>query len=141
VAVVTLWALGAAKAYGLSQRESLPQHLGRIVTACVAGAVVGVAAAFATDAGRLAPIAGLAAALLVGLGALHLWDWTSVRRWRAKGRLTPNVVVVGATANAARLIESALTSREVNVLGIFDDRSDRVPSDLHGVPVLGDTAA
>src|ERR1019366_2380138 len=35
---------------------------------------------------------------------LHVWWWISVRRLRQSGRLTPNVVVVGATTNAERLI-------------------------------------
>ncbi len=71
----------------------------------------------------------------------HLGWWSSVRRWRAEGLLTPNVVLVGATRNAERLIAKMLDTREANVLGVFDDRLDRVPSTIHGVPVLGDTAA
>jgi Undecaprenyl-phosphate glucose phosphotransferase len=55
--------------------------------------------------------------------------------------LTPNIVVVGATGSAERLIKSMLASREANVLGVFDDRAARSPSALHGVPVLGDTQA
>ena len=76
-------------------------------------------------------------ALLLVHGAV----WLLIRRWRAEGRLTPNVVVVGATRNASRLIEAALKTRDVNVLGVFDDRLARAPADLHGVPVLGDTRA
>ncbi|OYX30518.1 MAG: hypothetical protein B7Y99_11575 [Caulobacterales bacterium 32-69-10] len=141
VAVATLWALSTLKAYAFTQRESLLSHLMRIASACGVGALAGLLVALATYPTGLVAALGLSAALLVAVGAVHLWDWTSVRRWRGQGRLTPNVVVVGATANAARLIQSALASREVNVLGIFDDRSDRVPKDLQGVPVLGDTAA
>jgi Undecaprenyl-phosphate glucose phosphotransferase len=73
------------------------------------------------------------------IGLLHgLW-WWGVQRGRATGRLTPNIVVVGATPTANRLIGAALRARDVNVLGIFDDRLDRAPRDLQGVPVLGDT--
>src|SRR6185312_14598561 len=70
---------------------------------------------------------------------LHMWQWLSVRRMRRSGRLTPNVVVVGATHNAERLIERALASRELAVLGVFDDRRGRAPDAIKGVPVLGDT--
>jgi Undecaprenyl-phosphate glucose phosphotransferase len=139
--VATLWALVLLKAYALTQRESLTRHLGRVLAACAVGAVGGLAVALVSDRTQLPFLLGLSAVLLAGLAGVHLWAWSSVRRWRAMGRLTPNVVVVGATANAARLIQSALASREVNVLGIFDDRSARSPSDLHGVPVLGDTHA
>jgi exopolysaccharide biosynthesis polyprenyl glycosylphosphotransferase len=40
-----------------------------------------------------------------------------------------------------RLIASALESRDVAVLGIFDDRAARAPAQIQGVPVLGDTSA
>ena len=134
-----IWGLSVARAYGLGQRETLPRHLARVGAAAILGACAAQLTALFEPAAQVAALtwAALAAA---GLLAAHAWAWTSVRRWRRLGRLTPNVVVVGATENAARLIESALASREVNVLGIFDDRRDRVPSSLKGVPVLGDTA-
>jgi lipopolysaccharide/colanic/teichoic acid biosynthesis glycosyltransferase len=56
--------------------------------------------------------------------------WTIIARGRQQGRLTPNIVVVGATANAERLIEAALRTGEVNVLGVFDDRLDRAPANI-----------
>jgi exopolysaccharide biosynthesis polyprenyl glycosylphosphotransferase len=37
------------------------------------------------------------------------------------------------------LIETALKTREVAVLGVFDDRLGRAPKEIAGVPVLGDT--
>jgi polysaccharide biosynthesis protein PslA len=49
--------------------------------------------------------------------------------------------VVGATGAAERLIAAALKSREVNILGVFDDRAARRPKDLRGVPVLGGSEA
>jgi len=137
---LTLWALRVARAYDMGQRETLIRHLTRILAACTLGACAAQLTALAESAGQAGVVAwaGLASC---GLLVAHTWAWSSVRRWRRNGRLTPNVVVVGATDNAARLIESALASREVNVLGIFDDRSDRVPPSLKGVPVLGDTNA
>ena len=77
----------------------------------------------------------------VVLGVAHLIARRLVRRWRVQGKLTPNVVVVGATDDARRLIRAALASREVAVLGVFDDRAGRAPPDICGVPVLGDTSA
>jgi polysaccharide biosynthesis protein PslA len=137
---LTLWGLRVARAYDLGQRESLPRHLGRVLAASVLGCCAAQLTALAESQGQMGVVAW-AALSTGGLVVCHAWAWTSVRRWRRNGRLTPNIVVVGATDNAARLIESALASREVNVLGIFDDRSDRVPSSLKGVPVLGDTNA
>jgi Undecaprenyl-phosphate glucose phosphotransferase len=69
-----------------------------------------------------------------------LW-WQRVRTWRAAGRLTPNIVLVGATDNARILIERAKASKQVAILGIFDDRIGRVPAEIGGVAVLGDTKA
>jgi Undecaprenyl-phosphate glucose phosphotransferase len=136
--VLLLWGLRVARAYGLGQREPLQRHLARVFAACVLGACAAQLTALFEPTAQTGALTWAALAT-AGLLLAHTWDWISVRRWRRMGRLTPNVVVVGATENAARLIESALSSREVNVLGIFDDRRDRVPSSLRGVPVLGDT--
>lgn len=140
VALAGLWALGALKAYGFGSRETLTRHLLKVAGACALATLAGLATA-ALAAPGLVPALDVAGLLFAGLAATHLWAWSSVRRWRRKGRLTPNIVVVGATDNAARLIDAALASGEVNVLGIFDDRSARSPAALNGVPVLGDTQA
>jgi exopolysaccharide biosynthesis polyprenyl glycosylphosphotransferase len=72
-----------------------------------------------------------------GLIVLHgLW-LTVIARWRRLGALSPNIVIVGATRNAQILIERALERRDMNVLGVFDDRLARSPDSVAGVPVLG----
>jgi Undecaprenyl-phosphate glucose phosphotransferase len=139
--LVTLWMLNSVRAYGLSARETLGRHLSRAVTAGLIGGLAGLIVAALTHLASPTVVALFALAMTAALVGAHLWAWTSVRHWRDQGKLTPNVVVVGATANAARLIESALATREVNVLGIFDDRTNRIPAALGGVPVLGDTHA
>jgi Undecaprenyl-phosphate glucose phosphotransferase len=139
--LAALWSLAAFRAYRFSSRETFSRHATRLAAVGLTTLCAGLAVAAVTDmraADRASAYAGVA---FVGVALAHAWAWRTVRRWRASGRLTPNGVVVGATENAARLIESALASREVNVLGIFDDRSARSPADLHGVPVLGDTHA
>ncbi len=71
---------------------------------------------------------------------LHaLWS-VMIHRWRASGALTPNVVLVGATRHAEGLIRLALQRRDINVLGVFDDRLARNPDAVAGVPVLGRAA-
>jgi Undecaprenyl-phosphate glucose phosphotransferase len=69
-----------------------------------------------------------------------LWH-VRLAHMRRTGKLMPNIVIVGATLNAARLIERAAETGEVAVLGVFDDRVGRVPTDIGGVAVLGDTEA
>ncbi len=49
-----------------------------------------------------------------------------------------HVAAVGATPAARRLIERLTATGEAAVLGVFDDRHDRIPDQIGGVPVLGD---
>ncbi|MNQ54521.1 UDP-glucose:undecaprenyl-phosphate glucose-1-phosphate transferase [compost metagenome] len=77
-------------------------------------------------------------AVLAVLTATHTVWSLLVARWRRGGTLTPNLVVVGATRHAERLIQEALQRRDLNVLGVFDDRLARSPHAVEGVPVLGE---
>ena len=72
-----------------------------------------------------------------GLVVLHSGWWALVRRWRGLHWLTPNLVLIGATSHAEQLVIEAIARRHINVLGIFDDRLNRSPLAVHGVPVLG----
>jgi Undecaprenyl-phosphate glucose phosphotransferase len=138
-----LLALPALDAYVFAHREPLPRHMLRVIAAFGAAATAALIVALTTAEAAdrdLFPVwtfMGLAPVLSV----LHLGWWTIIARGRRQGRLTPNVVIVGATANAQHLIEAAMRTGEINVLGIFDDRLDRAPDDILGVPVLGDTTA
>jgi len=139
-ALIVAWSLWAAHAYDFSTREGLTRHLARVGGGfLLAGAVL--LALFAgfrlaeTDMPHFLAWFGASLAILPGL---HCLWWLTVRRWRRTGRLTPNFVVVGATANAASLVEAALASREAAVLGVFDDRTSRAPNRLNGVAMLGD---
>ncbi|MDZ4362232.1 exopolysaccharide biosynthesis polyprenyl glycosylphosphotransferase [Brevundimonas sp.] len=75
--------------------------------------------------------------VLITLYGLHIAWSDIVGRWRRSGALTPNIVLVGATRHAEALIREALKRRDINVLGIFDDRLARSPTAIEGVPVLG----
>jgi Undecaprenyl-phosphate glucose phosphotransferase len=139
-AVTALIALRALGAYEFPRQQSLPRHLSRAALALGASLAVTLAAVLLS--GQAAPftlwaLAGATAAL----AALQAVWWSVIARGRQQGRLTPNIVVVGATANAERLIDAAMRTGEVNVLGVFDDRLDRAPDNIMGVPVLGDTTA
>jgi Undecaprenyl-phosphate glucose phosphotransferase len=132
------------EAYQLSARERLYHHLYKVI-----GAVGGAGLMMLTFASFTAPAARAA-------NTLHLVDWCLVavtllcaahfawflyiRNLRRQGLLTPNLIIVGATPAAQRLVSVALSSRDVNILGIFDDRGERSPRHIFGVPVLGRTA-
>jgi Undecaprenyl-phosphate glucose phosphotransferase len=142
-ALVLVWALNAVGAYRFDGRERLSGHLVRASTAAVpAGAAMALwlsmTGAWRLEAGACAVWLALAFASLY---LAHAGWWAMVVRWRRQGRLTPNIVVVGATRHAERLIQGLLETREAHVLGVFDDRLDRAPENLCGVPVLGDTSA
>jgi Undecaprenyl-phosphate glucose phosphotransferase len=58
------------------------------------------------------------------------------------GYFTRNVVIIGAGKHAESLILKLLRSAEaeqLNIRGLFDDRSDRIPTAIQGVPVRGTT--
>ena len=137
-----VWALGAIGCYGFAPRETLARHLLRVAVAfAITGAPL-LLWEFLIPGGRnsMPLMAKWFSPTLAGLLVLHVVWWNTVRRWRAAGKLTPNIVIVGATDAARKLIETALKTREVAVLGVFDDRLGRAPKEIAGVPVLGDTA-
>jgi Undecaprenyl-phosphate glucose phosphotransferase len=142
-ALTVLLSLSIFRAYGFNRREELAVHLVRLTGAFIVGA--GTAFALLLP---FIPVATLAQAMAAWAPAtftatylIHIVWWLCVRRWRASGRLTPNIVVVGATGAAERLIVATLLSREANILGVFDDRAARSPAGIRGVPMLGDTNA
>jgi Undecaprenyl-phosphate glucose phosphotransferase len=141
--IVLVWSLKAAGAYRFSARERLAGHMLRVTAAVAPAAVALGAVLFAGGAWRQASVPSRIwlAMLFAAPYLAHAGWWAMVARWRGQGRLTPNIVVVGATRNAERLITSLIDTREAHVLGVFDDRLDRVPENLCGVPVLGATDA
>jgi Undecaprenyl-phosphate glucose phosphotransferase len=142
--VLVAGALVSFEAYQLTARERTFHHLYK-----VAGAVGASALAMLTFATLEAPAAKgadilhivdwcLAAVTLLGLS--HILWFAYIRSLRGRGQLTPNLMIVGATPAAQRLVAMALSNRDVNILGIFDDRGERSPRHIFGVPVLGRTA-
>ena len=141
-AILLIYGLGATQAYGFRPREGVFQHL---VTVTGAFAITGAALTAILWLAKapdfllldLAEWFGAAMAIVYGF---HLAWWLCVRHLRCSGRLTPNIVIVGATRNAERIIKDALERRDVAVLGVFDDRHKRAPEQIAGVPVLGDVS-
>lgn len=137
------WGLGVLQAYKFPHREPFWLHLARVIGATALSIgffFFGLAMVPGDNSAARALAPGYALAV-AGLFALHGVWWMLVARWRRNGRLTPNVIIVGANDMARQLIETALKTREVFIIGIFDDRLDRAPDAIEGVPVLGDTAA
>jgi polysaccharide biosynthesis protein PslA len=63
-----------------------------------------------------------------------------IKDWIADRQLDQNVVVVGGGDQGRKMIEHLLRGGPyVNVVGFVDDRTDRVPQELAGVPRIGST--
>ena len=142
-ALAVMISLSLFETYGFRSRQGLAYHLAQTSVAAAVGVLTAIAllSAFLPLPAVVTALGPWTVAAFLGVYGLHGVWWMMVRRWRVDGRLTPNVVVVGATPAAERLIGEAIRSGEMNILGIFDDRLARVPSALRGVPVLGDTQA
>ncbi len=141
-ALVLSRSLRAQRLYRFRQSESLIAHLGELVEPIGTTIMAVFATDWVLDHG---PSAGTCWIWLSAAGAaiagLHTLWWIRVRTWRSDGWLMPNVVIVGANAYAERLIGEAIARRHINVLGVFDDRADRSPATVLGVPVLGNVDA
>ena len=138
IAFLTLLGSGA---YRMKIGESLFKRLGRVLLAAVSGLGGGVVVlSLAAPASASSHLEAVWMALVVAtLSALQLGWWAILGSLRRRGLLTPNVIVVGATPAAEHLVRHALRSRELNVLGVFDDRRSRIDPAVLGVPVLGRT--
>lgn len=79
------------------------------------------------------------ASLLIwmALCAVHAISLFIFREMKRTGTLNENIIIVGATGNARRMIERNQEHRELNIVGVFDDRLSRAPTQLSGVPLLG----
>ncbi|MEJ1937534.1 sugar transferase, partial [Nostoc sp. NIES-2111] len=137
------WTMGLLKAsdcYSFGSRDGLLAHVARVAAANLAVFLLLLAlVALLPQHLELRPALPALTLVPAVLCGLHGIWWMLVRRWRKAGVLTPHIVLVGATKNAERFISKAKESGSVSILGIFDDRIGRVPPDLLGVPVLGDT--
>jgi len=132
LAALQLLGLHAVGAYSIVRRGDR-RRLALITAALTAAGALGLLLDMASASNALAVGLALMASNLAWAGLVRAFD--------AQGRLTPNLVVVGATTAARRLIERLTASGEAAVLGVFDDRADRAPDFVAGVPVLGDLNA
>ncbi len=132
--------LTALNAYAFKPRETLATHLARVSAAFALAGIAtlilfGPVLGLASEGPTLAPWLAATFALIY---LAHITAWFIVRSLRKAGKLSQNIVLVGGGKNAERMIEAAYAAGDVNILGIFDDRADRGPPMIRGVPVLGD---
>jgi Undecaprenyl-phosphate glucose phosphotransferase len=138
-ALTVLGLLRSLGRYRFARGQKVSLHLASVAAIVAAGTIAALAAGWLLRGPQAQWTAYLvwAGLTLITLNALHMGWSDVVGRWRASGALTPNIVLVGATRRAEALIREALNRRDLNVLGIFDDRMARSPRAIEGVPVLG----
>ncbi len=64
-----------------------------------------------------------------------------IDRWRRAGRLSLNVAIVGAGEVGQHLVRQIQAERDsgYRIVGIFDDRTSGIPSEIEGIHVVGTT--
>jgi Undecaprenyl-phosphate glucose phosphotransferase len=138
IAIVLLVATGA---YVMKAKERTRRRFGRLlIAATAAGGGAGTVCGLLDPTFPALGCAAWVATASVALTATHIVWGAIIGNLRKKGLLTPNLIIVGGTQAAQRLIRRAMKTREVNILGVFDDRRDRVGPEVAGVPVLGKTS-
>jgi Undecaprenyl-phosphate glucose phosphotransferase len=143
-ALLTINIFRVAGLYEFSQLTNLFAQSGRLLLAWAAVVLILLALGFMTKV----PLIGTSR-LWVGLwfvyGFFGLFTARmllkhQIRRWQGGGRLTRNIVILGAGEHGQRLVEHLDRHGEQaeRILGLFDDRRERVPAEVGGHPVLGD---
>ncbi len=140
----TLLAIGCFEAAGVYRPGPLGRptsQLARLGLSWILAllAAQGLATAL-PGAGRI-PASALILWLVVGAAGFavtRLGLGLALARWRRAGRLRRNLVIVGAGELGQRLVEQLeQRGQDTRLIGVFDDRRDRVPHYLGGYPVLG----
>lgn len=136
--IAALWSLRLARAYRVDFSVSAWVGVRRV--AMTAGLSLGAMAIALYVLKALAPpayIFGIAITMWIALISAHI-STSAFRLWLLRtGRFSENVILIGATENARKLVDQNIETRELNIVGVFDDRMSRVTEFLPDVPLLG----
>ncbi len=133
-----VWGIWSADGYRFPFTEKVLDHIARVsLGASLAIAAMALFIALTPIGGSALYFAGYSAIGFIFAITAHAHHVAFTKHLIRSGRLSENVVIVGATANARKLIEKNAIDRELNIVAIFDDRLGRAPMDMNGVPVVG----
>lgn len=140
--MMPVWFAGAlafAGAYYFDHHETLLTHWGKTLSGLSAGGFMAILSGLAAglSGAEMAVLLVTMAIASVTVLSLHANYMALIDNWHRNGALATNVVIVGATPNARKLIARNQETGELNVTGIFEDRLSRAPSSVEDVPVLG----
>ena len=138
-ATMFIFMLFSLKAHRFAPSERYGAHMKKVATAAAAALGLWLAAALLTRPDTFLPdaLAKAGIAATAGLFVLHSIYYFHIRKLHKRGALTPNIVMLGATESARRLIEANAKTHDLNILAIFDERISRAPLNIHGVPIIG----
>ncbi len=133
--VAGVWIAGA---YRFRYAEAVAGHLLRAVAGAALGLCAIIVLALLISFPLPAMLVNICAVNALALVSLHANYLGIVRAATRKGHLSDNVVIVGATQAAARIVSRNVSERELNIVGYFDDRANRSVATMMGdTPHLG----
>lgn len=141
--LITNIALNAARSHRISAYRTKASQMGRVIGAWSGVMLILTAGLFLFKAGDMVSRVWLLSWFLTGAVALVAYRLLLrglVLRWTDQGRLKRRTVIVGGGDDAALLIEriKASADKDINLLGLFDDRvGERSPDMVSGYDKLG----
>ena len=130
--------LRAAEAYSYLYSRSALEHLLRVANGAGLALFIMIVGIWGIGDMQALHWPFISALLIwVALIILHAHFLALIKTLTRSGRFNENVVIVGATENARRLISRNQETQELNIVGVFDDRFSRTPAALSSVPLLG----
>ena len=138
-------AFGAMRLYGVAQFRrpwALAHRMAMAWTLVFAAIIVLAFLAKTSDSYSRVWVALWFASGYAGILVFRIVLAALVKRWTRAGRLERRVVIVGGDERAGQLIDALEASPDdIRIVGVFDDRKDRVPERLRGYPNLGTVKA
>ncbi|MEO1029196.1 MAG: exopolysaccharide biosynthesis polyprenyl glycosylphosphotransferase [Pseudomonadota bacterium] len=136
--VICYRAIKVAGGYRMVASRQIWTQIRRVFIAILVASGLSLIAIWIVYGGSVLPsYSPLLALGIVLLSGLHAYYVGLIKHFFRTGQLSENVVIVGATERAQKLIERNRSSNELNIVGMFDDRLDRVPQSIAGIPLLG----
>ncbi|MEQ1785101.1 MAG: exopolysaccharide biosynthesis polyprenyl glycosylphosphotransferase, partial [Hyphomonadaceae bacterium] len=133
--VASIWMAGG---FRFRYAEAVAEHLLRAVAGAAIGLCLTVLFAFLIAFPLPSLLINICAVNALAILSLHANYLGVIRAATRKGLLSDNVVIVGATQAAARIVSRNVRERELNIVGYFDDRANRTVATMMGdTPHLG----
>jgi len=142
--LVIIAIFGYSKLYDFDVLVRPIAQLRKIVPACCIAFLLLVVTAYTLPSLRHYSVKWAYGFFLLSLATIYAERWLvydTIHGLAKRGLLARNVVIIGGGEHGARLIRSMRKNGRpwTRILGIFDDRRDRVPGRIEGYPVLGTT--